>query len=224
MAASSARLEDAGDLVDEAGEIRITVGGLDIQHDVEAGIRERQPLGVADLEAQPGDLVTDLTVADALRVQVQTDILGGLMGPGEIGRAATMAAADLEHAPPTQFDRATDMFVKLDVRAVRLIRRVERQPRGGGILERVIQEVDALRANPTREEGVPPGPELLAELRADEDLLDEAHQDQTPCSTKAFVAAADQPRLATGLAGLGCGTLAYVTRSPSKASRARVSA
>ncbi len=68
---------------------------LDIDHDVEAGLRKRELLGVTDLEAQPGDLMSSLAMADGLSIEIQADVLRRLIGPGEIRSAATMAAANL---------------------------------------------------------------------------------------------------------------------------------
>ena len=197
---------------------------LDIEDDVEGFVGEWQLLGIALLEAQARGLMTRSAMADSLGIQVEADVFHRLIDPGEIGSATPMSATDLEHAEHAQVDDSPNVLIELDVRTVRLVGRRQAKPRGLGILEGVVEEVDALRPDATGEERIPPGPKPLTELGADEDLLDESHQDQTPCSTKALVAAADQPRLATGFAGLGCGTLAYLTNSPSKASRARVSA
>jgi len=41
MTESAAWFQDAGDLIHESGEIRITMRSLDIDHDVEAGLRKR---------------------------------------------------------------------------------------------------------------------------------------------------------------------------------------
>ena len=163
-------------------------------------------------------------MTDAFGIEIQPDILGRPIGPGEIGSPAAVPAADLKYAQAGQGDVPANVLIELDIGTVRFVSLGQLKLCGVLRLEGVIQEVDALGAHPSGEERIPPGPELLAELGADEDLFDESHQDQTPCSTKAFVAAADQPRLATGFAGLGCGTLAYLTSNPSKASRARVSA
>ena len=98
MTKPSAGLEHAGDLIHESGKIRVTMRSLDIDHDVEAGLRKRELLGITDLETQPGSLMPALAMPDGLRIQIQADILHRLIRPGEIRRAAAMAATHLEHA------------------------------------------------------------------------------------------------------------------------------
>ena len=94
---------------------------LHVQHHVEAGLRERQPLGITDLETQALDLMTPLAVTDAFGIEIQADVSGRLIGPGEIGRPAPMPAADFEHAPAGQGDVSADMLIELNVGAVRFV-------------------------------------------------------------------------------------------------------
>ena len=48
----AAGAQHAADLAQEGIEAAVTVRRLDVEHDVERGAVERQPLGVADLERQ----------------------------------------------------------------------------------------------------------------------------------------------------------------------------
>ena len=66
----------------EAGQPRVCVRGLDIEHRVEGFVREGQVLGVAVHEIQPGHVVPLLAVGDPVRVVVQAGIGGGLQRVG----------------------------------------------------------------------------------------------------------------------------------------------
>jgi hypothetical protein len=175
MTESAVRFQDAGDLIHESREIRITMRSLDIDHDVEAGLRKRELLGVTDLETKPRDLIPSLAMADGLGIEIQADVLGRLISPGEIRRATAMATTDLKHPQATQVDTAADMLIELDVRAVRFVLRLQLQWLHTLFLKRRIQEIDTLLPDPSGKERIPPGPELLTKLRTDEDFFDESH-------------------------------------------------
>ena len=121
MAELSARLEHAGDFVEETWEIRIAMRCLDIQDGVETAIGERELLGVANLETQAFDLMPRLAMPDTFGIEIQSDIFGGPISPGEIRRSAAMSAADLKHAPAGQGDVPADMLIELDIGAVRFV-------------------------------------------------------------------------------------------------------
>jgi hypothetical protein len=148
---------------------------LNIDHDIEGAVRERQLLGITYLETKPRDLMPCLAMADSLGIEIQPDVLGWQISPGKIISAASMTAADLKHTQATQVDTAADMLIELDVRTVRFVLGLQTQQFLTLFLKRIVQEVDTLLPDSSGEERIPPGPELLTKLRADEDFFDEPH-------------------------------------------------
>jgi len=81
VAEATAGLQDARHLVQEAGEVRVAMRRFDVEDDIERGIRERQPLRVADDEAQAGPAVFRRAEPDAGRIEVEAHVRRGGVCP-----------------------------------------------------------------------------------------------------------------------------------------------
>ena len=115
------RAEHAADLAQEGVEAAVAVRRLDVEHDVEGSVGERQPLGVADLERQAR--VREAAAAerdgagrkidghDPARVELARQVVG----------AAATAAPHLQELAPRDGRTPRDQIVKLDARAIVLV-------------------------------------------------------------------------------------------------------
>src|SRR5690606_7421845 len=107
----AAGAQHARDLAEEDRPIRIGAGGLDIQDDVEALVREGEVLSVAMPERQAGSGMTIAAEGDGLGRDVQSDQATRLEIARDIGGAAAAAATDFQPVAARPVHGTRDMVV-----------------------------------------------------------------------------------------------------------------
>lgn len=75
--------EDAGDFAEESEEVRVAMGGFDVDDGVERTVREREILGVALGKSEAGHAVALLAKADADGIEVEASVVRGAKVAGD---------------------------------------------------------------------------------------------------------------------------------------------
>ena len=122
-----ARAQHPDHLGEEAVEVRVGVRGLDVEHRVEGLIGERQVLGVAVHEVQARQVVPAFGEGDAVGVEVQSGVGGRVQRLHQVGTAAAVAAAGLQHLLAAEIGLRRGAVVELDAVSVGLVLRGQRQ-------------------------------------------------------------------------------------------------
>ena len=117
-------------LGEEAVEVRVAVRGLDVEHRVEGLIGERQVLGVAVHEIQPGRLCR---LANAMPSGLKSNPVyeAGCSVLIEVRAAAAVTAAGLQHFFTAEIGLGRRAVIELNAVPVGLIRSRNGRPIGG---------------------------------------------------------------------------------------------
>ena len=165
----SVRAQHAADLAQEGVEAAVAVRRLDVEHDVERGVGERQPLGVADLERQARVRETTAAERDGAGRQIDGDDPTRVELARHVVGAAAASAPDLEERRAPRRARRARPGRRAGCTSDWPRRRLERQRRWrAGRLGRavaVVHERPARIGVTGRQELVPGAPEQALTAR-----------------------------------------------------------
>lgn len=158
--------EDTGDFAEEGWEVRVAMGGFDVDDGIERGFGEGEFLGVALDELELGDGVALLTELDAGGIEVEAGVTCWMHVTGDPGGSPAVAATDFEDLFAGEIDLRGDVMVELDAGAVGFVGGIELEADRGIGFESVVEEEDFLTAQLAGEVRIPQLPDGFAD-RAD---------------------------------------------------------
>lgn len=167
--------EDTGDFAEEGWEVRVAMGGFDVDDGIERGFGEGEFLGVALDELELGDGVALLTELDAGGIEVEAGVTCWMHVTGDPGGSPAVTATDFEDLFAGEIDLRGDVMVELDAGAVGFVGGIELEADRGIGFESVVEEEDFLTAQLAGEVRIPQLPDGFADGGDCEQAFEQRH-------------------------------------------------